>query len=150
LEISKSVLIKLSKKCLPKLSLVGYNIIVSSTNAGPMPQKKTVVIYANKRGREPFSEWFSSLKDRTFRARVRNRISRLELGNFGDCEPVGEGVFELRLFFGSGLRVYFAEYESTEVILLCGGDKKTQNKDILKAKDYWKEFKDKEGKNEKT
>jgi len=115
-----------------------------------MPQKKTVVIYANKRGREPFSEWFSSLKDRTFRARVRNRISRLELGNFGDCEPVGEGVFELRLFFGSGLRVYFAEYESTEVILLCGGDKKTQNKDILKAKDYWKEFKDKEGKNEKT
>lgn len=115
-----------------------------------MLAKKTVVIYANKRGHEPFSEWLSSLKDRTLRARVRNRISRLELGNFGDCEPVGEGVFELRFFFGSGLRVYFAEHESMKVVLLCGGDKKTQNKDILKAKDYWKEFKDKEGKNEKT
>lgn len=115
-----------------------------------MIKKKTVVIYANKRGREPFSKWFSSLKDRTFRARIRNRISRLELGNFGDCEPVGEGIFELRFFFGSGLRIYFAKYERMEVILLCGGDKKTQNRDILKAKDYWKEFKNNEGKNEKT
>lgn len=114
-----------------------------------MLEKKTVVIYANKRGRELFSEWLSSLKDRTFRARVRNRISRLELGNFGDCEPVGEGVFELRFFFGSGLRVYFAEYESTEIVLLFGGNKKTQSKDILKARDYWKEFKNEE-KNEKT
>ena len=102
-----------------------------------MLKKKTVVIYANKNGHEPFSEWLSSLKDRTIRARIRNRISRLDLGNFGDCEPVGEGIFELRLFFGPGYRVYFAEYESTTIILLCGGDKKTQNRDILKAKDYW-------------
>lgn len=107
-----------------------------------MLKKKTVVIYANKNEREPFSEWFNSLKDRTFRARIRNRISRLELGNFGDYEPVGDGIFELRFFFGPGFRVYFAEYESTIIILLCGGDKKTQNKDILKAKDFWREFKE--------
>lgn len=102
----------------------------------------SVVIYANKKGYEPFSGWLNSLTDRMVRARIRNRISRLELGNFGDCEPVGEGVFELRLFFGSGFRVYFAKYENTTIILLGGGDKKTQNKDILKAKDCWKEFKE--------
>jgi len=105
-----------------------------------MFNKKTIEIYAKENGREPYSEWISSIKDRTFRARVKNRISRLELGNFGDCEPVGESIFELRFFFGAGFRIYFAEYD-TKIILLCGGDKKTQAKDILKAKNYWKEFK---------
>jgi len=114
-----------------------------------MLKKKTVVIYADKNGREPFSGWLHSLKDRTFKARIRNRLSRLELGNFGDCESIGNGIFELRFFFGPGFRAYFAEYESTTIILLCGGDKKTQNKDILKAKDYWRKFKEK-GRNEKT
>lgn len=107
-----------------------------------MLKKKTVVIYADQKGDEPFSKWFNSLKDRIVRARIRNRISRLELGNFGDYEPIGEGVFELRLFFGPGFRIYFAEYENTTIILLGGGDKKSQNKDILKAKDCWKEFKE--------
>jgi putative addiction module killer protein len=113
-----------------------------------MHKKKTVVIYADKKGQEPFSEWFYSLKDKTFKARIRNRIARLELGNFGDCEPVGEGIFELRFFFGPGFRVYFAEYGNTTILLLGGGDKKTQNKDILKTKNYWKEFKESE--NEKA
>lgn len=105
-----------------------------------MLEKKTVVIYANKKGREPFSEWLSSLKDRTAKARIRNRIARFGRGHIGDCEPVGEGIFELRFFFGPGYRVYFVEYENM-TILLCGGDKKTQNKDISKAKGYWKELK---------
>ena len=109
-----------------------------------MIEKKIVVIYADKNGREPFSEWLNSLRDRTFRARIRNRISRLELGNFGDCEPVSEGVFELRFFFGSGFRVYFAKYEEERILLLGGGDKKTQIKDILKAKNCWKKFKETE------
>jgi putative addiction module killer protein len=86
-----------------------------------MAQKKTVVIYADKRGHEPFSEWFNALKDRTVRARIRNRISRLELGNFGDCESVGEGIFELRFFFGSGFRIYFAEYESRTINFVMWG-----------------------------
>jgi len=104
--------------------------------------KKTIIIYADKKGTEPFSAWFSSLKDRIVRARIRNRIARLEFGYFGDCEPVGEGVFELRFFFGSGFRIYFAEYDHITIVLLGGGDKKSQNKDIKKAKNYWKEFKE--------
>lgn len=107
-----------------------------------MLEKKTIIIYSDRNGREPFSEWLLTLKDRIARARVRNRISRLELGHFGDCEFVGEGVYELRFFFGSGFRVYFAEYKNEVILLLCGGDKKTQSKDILKAKEYWKEFKE--------
>jgi len=106
--------------------------------------KKRVVIYADTNGREPFSDWLISLKDRTFRARIRNRISRLELGNMGDCEPVGEGIFELRFFFGPGFRVYFANHEDATILLLGGGDKKTQAKDILKAKSCWKKFKETE------
>ena len=107
-----------------------------------MFKKKTVVIYADKKGNEPFSQCLSSVKDRIARTRIRNRLSRLELGHFGDCEPVGEGIFELRFFFGSGFRVYFAEYENITIILLGGGDKRTQNKDILKTKGCWREFKE--------
>ena len=107
-----------------------------------VPEGKAVVIYADKRGIEPFTKWFRSLKDKVVKARIRNRISRLGFGNLGDYESVGEGVFELRLFFGSGFRVYFAEYEETTIILLGGGDKKTQAKDILKAKNCWKKFKE--------
>jgi putative addiction module killer protein len=74
-----------------------------TTEINFMFAKKTVVIYANKSGREPFSDWLISLKDRTFRARIRNRISRLELGNLGDCEPIGDGIFSYGSFLGPGL-----------------------------------------------
>ena len=67
------------------------------------------------------------------------RLDRLELGNFGDCKPVGEGVLELRLDFGPGYRVYFAEDGPIIVLLLIGGDKNTQTKDIKTAKAYWQE-----------
>ena len=126
------------------MSLITYNKMIGATETDLMFEKKTAVIYAEKNGREPFSEWLTSLKDRTFRARIRNRISRLELGHFGDCEPVGEGIFELRFFFGPGFRVYFAKHEDTTILLLGGGDKKTQAKDILKAKSCWKKFKETE------
>jgi putative addiction module killer protein len=68
------------------------------------------------------------------RLRVRRRLDRLELGNPGDCEPVDDGVFELRLFFGSGYRIYFAEQDDTIIILLYAGDKSSQTKDIKIAK----------------
>ena len=126
------------------MSSIAYNKVIGLTETDFMFKKKTVVIYAEKNGREPFLEWLTSLKDRTFRARIRNRISRLELGHFGDCEPVGEGIFELRFFFGPGFRVYFAKHEDTTILLIGGGDKKTQAKDILKAKSCWKKFKEKE------
>ena len=72
--------------------------------------------------------------------RIGARIRRLEAGLYGDCEPVGEGVSELRMFFGPGYRVYFGEEAGNIVILLLGGDKSTQTQDIQTAQAYWKEY----------
>lgn len=80
--------------------------------------------------------WVRSLS-RHHRARVFARLDRVETGNLGDCKPVGDGVFELRLQFGAGYRVYFGEVGRTIVLLLCGGDKSSQKKDVVKAKQYW-------------
>ncbi len=68
------------------------------------------------------------------------RIARVEVGNLGDCRSVGDGVFELKFHFGSGYRVYFGEMDNTIIILLNGGAKKSQKKDIKKAKESWKEY----------
>jgi len=89
---------------------------------------------------EIFTNWFDNLKDRRARARVQARIDRMELGNFGDVAPVGEGVSELRIFYGPGYRVYFVQRGFTVVILLSGGDKSTQNSDIVKAKELAKQL----------
>jgi putative addiction module killer protein len=82
---------------------------------------------------EVFTRWFDSLRDRQVRARINVRIRRLSLGNFGDVKPVGEGVSELRIDFGPGYRVYFVRRGRTLVILLAGGDKRNQDRDIKKA-----------------
>lgn len=82
-----------------------------------------------------FTKWFNSLKDRRAKARIQARIDRVELGHFGDSEPVGEGVSELRIFYGPGYRVYFVERGAVVVILLSAGDKSTQQTDIAKAKE---------------
>lgn len=96
--------------------------------------------YLTATGRSPFADWLRNLGDRQVRSRVMVRINRLRLGNFGDCKLIGEGVFELRMMFGSGYRVYFGREGETVVILLCGGDKSTQAADIGRAKQYWKEY----------
>ena len=82
---------------------------------------------------EIFAKWFNNLKDKLAKARIQARIDRLETGNFGDINPVGEGVSELRIFYGPGYRVYFIQHTSVVVILLCGGDKSSQQSDIVKA-----------------
>ena len=84
---------------------------------------------------EVYSRWFDSLQDRQARARIDVRIRRLSLGNPGDVKPVGEGVSELRIDYGPGYRVYFVQYGQTLVILLAGGDKRTQDKDIKAAQE---------------
>lgn len=81
-----------------------------------------------------YAEWFTSLRDRTARARINIRIRRLSLGNPGDVKPVGEGVSELRVDCGPGYRVYFVQNADVFVVLLAGGDKSTQAKDIRQAK----------------
>lgn len=80
-----------------------------------------------------FTRWFENLKDRRAKARIQVRIDRVEMGNFGDAASVGEGVSELRFFYGPGYRVYFSQRDNVVVILLCGGDKSTQQSDIAKA-----------------
>jgi putative addiction module killer protein len=93
-------------------------------------------------GKVPFKVWYDSLKDKVTKVRVRRRLDRIELGNFGDTESVGEGVYELRLHFGAGYRVYFARVENTIIVLVGGGDKSTQKNDIAKAKELWRKYKD--------
>ena len=85
-------------------------------------------------GKVPFEQWYDSLKDKVTKVRIRRRLDRVELGNFGDTESVGEGIYELRLHFGSGYRVYFARVGNTVIVLIGGGDKSSQNTDIAQAK----------------
>jgi putative addiction module killer protein len=82
-----------------------------------------------------YAEWFDQLRDRQAQARINVRIRRLSLGNPGDVRPVGEGVSELRIDYGPGYRVYFVQRGATMVILLCGGDKSTQDRDVRTAKE---------------
>jgi putative addiction module killer protein len=82
---------------------------------------------------ETFAAWFHRLRDRQARARIQVRIDRLTLGNPGDVRPVGEGVSELRIDYGSGYRVYFVGRGETLIVLLAGGDKRTQATDIAEA-----------------
>jgi putative addiction module killer protein len=97
--------------------------------------------YQISRGERPFVEWLEALEDRQARARVQARLARVEVGNLGDVEPVGEGVMELRIDWGPGYRVYFARVGQVIVLLLCGGDKRTQQKDIKRAKEYFADYK---------
>ncbi len=106
-----------------------------------MPNPKNVIIYQTAVGQEPFTDWLNSLRDPTSRRRILKRLLRLEQGHYGDSTSVGDGINELRFFFGAGYRVYFAEDGDTIVILLCGGDKSSQRRDIEKAQAYWQEYK---------
>jgi putative addiction module killer protein len=82
-----------------------------------------------------YAAWFAALRDRTARARIDIRIRRLSLGNFGDIRPVGDGVSELRIHYGPGYGIYITRQGDDVVILLAGGDKSSQDKDIRLAKD---------------
>lgn len=91
--------------------------------------------------KQPFVEWLQGLADRQARARIQARLARVAAGNFGDVGPVGEGVLELRIDSGPGYRVYFARVGNVIVLLLCGGDKRTQQRDIKRAKDHFEDYK---------
>lgn len=104
---------------------------------------KEVLAFRTDDGAVPFEEWLDDLSDVRAVARVLNRIGRVRLGNFGDVKAVGGGVNELRIDYGPGYRVYFGQKGQTLVILLCGGDKRTQDKDIVAAQLYWGIYKEK-------
>jgi len=96
--------------------------------------------YLTPDAQAPFDEWLNNLKDARTRGIIRARLNRVRLGNLGDCSSVGDGVFELRIDHGPGYRVYYGQEGTQLVILLCGGDKSSQNRDILKAKVYWADY----------
>ena len=102
---------------------------------------KEIVAFRAKDGQVPFEEWLDDLKDKKVVARILARLARVRQGNLGDWKSVGEGVSELRVDYGPGYRVYFGQKGQTLVVLLCGGDKRTQDRDIRLAKLYWQEFK---------
>lgn len=92
-----------------------------------------------------FDKWLRKLKDQRAKAKVLFRIQRIqEHGNFGDCEPVGQGISELRIHYAKGYRVYLKEHKGRIILLLNGGTKASQQKDIEKAKDLWLKYKDEE------
>ena len=89
---------------------------------------------------EPFIEWLEKLKDRKARAIIHKRLDRLSCGLAGKCKPVGEGIFELKIFHGPGYRIYFSLEEGDILILLWGGDKSTQKRDIKKAQEFLTDY----------
>ncbi len=100
---------------------------------------RIVQYYQTHTGKKPIIEWLENLRDGKTRERIKRQIHKVEHGNYGDWKPVGDGVYEIRMRFGSGYRVYFTEFSNIVVLLLCGGDKSTQKKDINLAKEYAKD-----------
>ena len=96
--------------------------------------------YLTDDGHDPYAQWLTALADRQARARVAVRVSRMGAGNFGDCTPVAEGVWELRIDWGPGSRVSYAMAGKRLVLLLIGGDKRKQQADINTALTYWNDW----------
>lgn len=87
----------------------------------------------------PFLEWLESLDIKT-QLNIRNRLTRIELGNYGDCKVVGKGVYELRIHYGAGYRVFFGKKGIEVVLIINGGNKGSQKRDITKAQEYWENY----------
>ncbi len=99
-----------------------------------------IEIYETSPGKRPFETWFEAIREIHTRAKILTRLDRLKIGNFGDCKTIGDGVSELRIHYGPGIRIYYAKIGNKVILLLCGGDKGSQTKDIKKAKEYLKDY----------
>ncbi len=97
--------------------------------------------YITKDGKSPYADWLNGLKDNRTQAKIIMQVDKMEIGLFGDVKPVGDGLSELRIHYGPGYRIYFGKESRQIYLLLCGGDKSTQSKDIKKAKEYWNDHK---------
>ena len=102
-----------------------------------------IIIYTTSTGKSPFMEWLESL-DKTTRSIIRSRLERITVGNLGDIKPIkgGQGLYEIRIFYGPGYRIYCGKKGQQIIIVLAGGDKATQARDITKAKHYLLECED--------
>lgn len=106
----------------------------------PLPARRREVRHYVSNGKDFFGDWLKGLRDRMARAAILKRIDRVEDGNFGDHRSIGKGVWELRIHFGPGYRVYYGEDGPTIVLLLCGGDKSTQQADVHRARALWAQY----------
>jgi putative addiction module killer protein len=107
------------------------------------PRLRKLVLYETADGKCPWQEWFDGLEDGKARAAIDARLQRLQLGNLGDHRGLGEGVSELRVHAGPGYRIYFGQDGDVLVVLLCGGSKRLQRRDIQRAKTYWRRYRGK-------
>ena len=107
-------------------------------------QPREIRRYVTNEGKVPFAQWLDSLRDAKTKTKIAQRLDRVNLGNLGDYKSVGGGVYELRIDYGSGYRIYFGQIGITIILLLCGGDKKTQAKDIEIAQKYWQDYRRRE------
>jgi putative addiction module killer protein len=98
--------------------------------------------YVTRAGKDLFDVWLTQLADARAQAKIATRINRLAAGNFGDCKSLRQGLFELRIDWGPGYRVYYATIGRECVLLLCGGDKRKQSADIERALEYLKDYKE--------
>lgn len=105
-----------------------------------MIMETTILFYEMQSGKSPFLQWLNDLKDIRGRAIVRARLERVKLGNLGNTKNIGDGVSELKIPYGPGYRVSFGQEGPKIIVLLCGGDKTSQKRDILKAKLLWGEY----------
>jgi putative addiction module killer protein len=96
--------------------------------------------YTTRSGKDAFDDWLSELADTRRQAKIAARINQLAAGNFGDCEALGQGLYELRIHWGPGYRVYYSIIGQARILLLCGGDKRTQPVDIVKAQQYLTDY----------
>ena len=101
---------------------------------------KRIRIYERPNGEAPFTKWTRGLRDLVGKKAIEARVARIASGNFGDHRFISDGVTELRINIGPGYRVYIGQDQGVYVVLLCGGDKGTQNADIAKAKSYWQDY----------
>lgn len=105
--------------------------------------------YITDDGLDVFEDWRDKLADNKTKVVIDRRVARVELGNFGDHKPCREGVWELRIDFGPGYRIYYAQAGQAVVLLLCGGAKRSQDADVEKACAYWKDWRQSNPKQEK-
>ena len=97
-------------------------------------------VYVRRDGKKPFVAWIKKLRDQRARDRIHNQIDRLRLGNAGDFKSIGNGIYELRIHYGPGYRIYFGQTGKQIILLLCGGNKASQQQDVNRAKQYWQEY----------
>ena len=119
---------------LDKMYPMGYNRVMEIE----------IEIYETRSGKRPFIDWINGLKEIHSRAKIFTRLDRLKMGNFGDCKSIGNGIYELRIHYRPGIRIYYSKIGMKVVLLLCGGDKSSQKKDIKNAQAFLEDYKDRE------